>query len=298
MDKFKLKFKLDLSGKLNRKKDEKCAPGIDYKNGSCFTIEQLKKMSSKINLFEKKNIININNDKKNLLKQLNKYFGNKYKCPDQKCWIATDIIKDLNDIEISQFTFRPDGPAKGYEWLSTLDINKVLKQYENIYLEFISYGAVPSDFEHIGMSRGEINDEDNRLPMMREKYRFENLEKINKSKFGLVINLDTSGKSGSHWVALYVDLQKGNIFFSDSVGNEPNKYVKAYINRIANFLKNKNINPNIKINKTRHQTKNSECGVYSINFILRLLKGESFEEIAGNKLDDDLVNLCRDIYFT
>jgi hypothetical protein len=298
MNKFKLKFKLDLSGELNKKKDEKCAPGISYKNGSCFSLEQLKKMSSKINNSEKKNIIDINDDKKNLLKQLNKYFGNKYRCPDQKCWIATDIIKDLNDVQISQFTFRPDGPSKGYEWLSTLDINKVLKQYENIYSDFISYGAVPSDFELIGMSKDEINDENNRLPMMREKFKFENLYKINKSKFGLVINLDTSGKPGSHWVALYVDLNKGNIFFSDSVGQQPNKYIKNYMNRIANYLIKKNITPNIKINKTRHQNKNSECGVYSINFILRLLKGETFEEISGNKLDDDLVNLCRDIYFT
>ena len=295
---FSNKFKLDLGKKINKKIDEKCAPGIDFKEGSCFTVDQLKKMSLKINNFENKNIISIEDNKKNLLKQLNKYFDNKYRCGDQKCWIATDIIKDLNDDEISLYTFRPDGPSKGYEWLSTTDINRVLKQYENIYEEFISYGAVPSDFEHIGMSRSEIKDEGNRLFMMKEEFRFENLDKINKSKFGVVVNLDTSGKSGSHWVALYVDLKKGDIFFSDSVGNAPNKYIKAYIERISKFLSNKGITPNIKINKTRHQTKNSECGVYSINFILRLLKGETFEEISNNKLDDDLVNLCRDIYFT
>jgi hypothetical protein len=298
MDKFKIKFKLDIKDKLNKKTDEKCAPGKDFKEGSCFTIEQLKKMSLKINSLEKKEIIKISDTKKPMLKQLNIYFSNKYKCPDQKCWIATDIINDLNDIEIKQLTFRPNGPSKGYEWLSTSDINKVLKQYETIYPEFISYGAVPSDFEHIGMGRGEIKDENNRIPLMRERYRFENLNKIKKSKFGLVVNLDTSGKPGSHWVALFVDLSKGDIFFSDSVGYPPNKYIKAYMNRIAEFLKKRGLEPNIKINKTKHQNKDSECGVYSINFILRLLKGESFEEISGNKLDDDLVNLCRDIYFT
>ena len=35
---------------------------------------------------------------------------------------------------------------------------------------------------------------------------------------------------------------------------------------------------NVEYNRNRHQFKNSECGVYSINFILRLLEGESFED--------------------
>ena len=298
MDKFKIKFQSKVQKELNKNRDEKCAPGREHKEGSCFNIDQLKLMGNKINDAEKKPQIKIVDNKREMLKQLNKYFGNKYKCQDQICWIATDIIDELNNKEIKDLTFRPEGPAKGYEWLSTTDINKVLGQYETLYPEFQSYGAVPSDFEHIGMSRSEINDESNRIPLMRNKYRFENLHKINKHKIGLVINLDTSGKPGSHWVALYVDLKKGDIFFSDSVGYPPNKYIKAYMERIAEHLRKKGLNPNIKINKTRHQNKDSECGVYSINFILRLLKGEPFDEVSSNKLDDDLVNLCRDIYFT
>ena len=50
-------------------------------------------------------------------------------------------------------------------------------------------------------------------------------------------------------------------------------------------------------NHNRHQYKNSECGVYSLNFILRLLNGESFKNITENGLLDDAVNLCRDKYF-
>jgi hypothetical protein len=54
---------------------------------------------------------------------------------------------------------------------------------------------------------------------------------------------------------------------------------------------------NIDYNKTRHQFKNSECGVYSVNFILRMLKGESFENICSNITSDDKVNECRKQYF-
>jgi hypothetical protein len=53
----------------------------------------------------------------------------------------------------------------------------------------------------------------------------------------------------------------------------------------------------IKYNKTRHQYKNSECGVYSVNFILRLLKGETFDHICNNITTDDAVNECRKKYY-
>jgi Ulp1 family protease len=54
----------------------------------------------------------------------------------------------------------------------------------------------------------------------------------------------------------------------------------------------------IQHNKIRHQQKGSECGVYSINFILRLLKGETFDEITNNITLDEEVNKCRKVYFT
>ena len=53
----------------------------------------------------------------------------------------------------------------------------------------------------------------------------------------------------------------------------------------------------ISYNKIRHQFKNSECGVYSVNFILRLLKGELFDNICSNITTDDQVNECRKVYF-
>ena len=53
----------------------------------------------------------------------------------------------------------------------------------------------------------------------------------------------------------------------------------------------------IDYNRNRHQYKNSECGVYSLNFILRLLNGHTFEEISKNKVLDDDINKCRDTYF-
>jgi hypothetical protein len=53
----------------------------------------------------------------------------------------------------------------------------------------------------------------------------------------------------------------------------------------------------IDYNKVRHQYDNSECGVYSINFILELLDGKSFKDITNNKTYDEEMNKNRKIYF-
>ena len=50
-------------------------------------------------------------------------------------------------------------------------------------------------------------------------------------------------------------------------------------------------------NQVRHQFNNSECGVYSMNFIIRLLHGETFEGITGNITKDTEMNACRQSYF-
>jgi hypothetical protein len=43
----------------------------------------------------------------------------------------------------------------------------------------------------------------------------------------------------------------------------------------------------IKVNKKRHQYKNTECGVYCIYFLTSFLEGKGFDEIVGNIINDD-----------
>ena len=53
----------------------------------------------------------------------------------------------------------------------------------------------------------------------------------------------------------------------------------------------------VEYNQNRHQYKNSECGVYSLNFIIKLLEGKSFDELTKIKISDDEINKQRDILF-
>lgn len=309
------------------KEDLKCAPHLKYVNGSCLELNDLIIIATAHNNINKDDEIKIKQCKKYLVKELDRKLSNI--CSNQICWIESliKLTKDKRNNELKQKletildeSFRPSGPSKGIDWLSTTDINEVIYQYHKVYPEFLFLGAVPYDFEElpvIGIS--DIN--------------FKTLEKEGKYKIGLVINLDEHYKSGSHWVALYVDLKQYQVYFFDSFAKVPRNRIKKFITKIVNYLyykkynkkinffkvmhyinelKNENkelynkyINKlqemlkkiDIRYNTIQHQFKDSECGVYSTNFILRLVKGESFDSITQNITKDDEINECRDVYF-
>jgi hypothetical protein len=289
--------------------DTKCAPGNKYVDGSCISKKHLIDMAEKWNSKNKNNIIKITQDKQELVNQFEEKLSDK--CSDQVCWLRLDFIKKLENEDLLDNTFRPYGPTGKYEWLSTTDIDNVINQYQTNYKEFLFLGAVPYDFDNLKFLG--IYDLD-----------FEELEKSGKYKIGMVINLDEHYKSGSHWVGLYTNLKENKIYFFDSVGKKPRKRIKKFINRITKYLYNKNFNEKLNINSLynklqqyagknniinnlskfdirynhiQHQFKDSECGVYSIHFITRLVEGESFDSIINNVIKDDVMNQFRKQYF-
>ena len=58
------------------------------------------------------------------------------------------------------------------------------------------------------------------------------------------MNLDEHYKKGSHWVALYADLSKYQVYYFDSVGKKPRKRIKKFINKIIKSRITYNINLN------------------------------------------------------
>jgi hypothetical protein len=266
---------------------EQCAPSKKYTNGSCLSLESLIKITEAYNnkIVPKKKESNIPMiyNKRYLVKELHNRL--KDVCNDQLCWIKQDFVKELNDTTINKNTFRPKGPANSLKWLNTFDINDVINQYCEIYKDFRFFGAVPIDFDkldYLGINKLDY-----------DKLCDEGIHKI-----GFVFNLDEHWQSGSHWVGMYANILTGEVYFFDSYGTPPENRIKILIDRIGNYYKNKtNKNPIIKSNNVRHQYKNSECGVYSTSFILRLLKDETFDNIIHNIVDDDTISKCRKVYF-
>ena len=69
------------------------------------------------------------------------------------------------------------------------------------------------------------------------------------------------------------------------------------MNRLKEQASKLNKKLEIKINKVRHQYKNSECGMYCIYFITSLLDGKTFENIVKNIIDDDTMNGKRNDFY-
>lgn len=276
--------------------DDRCAPSISFSNKSCIKLNILIDMvkayneehqNDQIKLYPNFETLNPSKYKRYLLKQVNIKLSDK--CTSQKCWTEQDFIENMKDKskeELIKYTFRPEGPEGKFEWLNTINIDEVMKQYEKKYNDFKFLGALPIDFNDLpflGIRNLNLND----------------LIKNNKTKIGVIFNLDRHDESGSHWVALYCDLLKGLIYFYDSYGIPPKKEIRSFMRKLYSVCENtinlKNIISDH--NKIRHQYENSECGVYSINFILRMLNGDSFEKICNDKTPDNVINKMRNIYF-
>ena len=67
----------------------------------------------------------------------------------------------------------------------------------------------------------------------------------------------------------------------------PNPEVVVLMKRLENQAKELGHSAVIKVNKRRHQYKNTECGVYCIYFLTSFLEGRAFEDIVGNIINDD-----------
>lgn len=277
---------------------ERCAPGKRYESGTCFSLEQLVKISHAYNQQLLQNSlkgktsdltkIKIKYDKSYLLKELKKRF--QPACGDnQVCWTKQPLVKALRDVDISNYTFRPEGPQGRFEWLSTTHIEDVMHQYEKLHPEFTFLGAVPMDFDE--------------LPILGiSTLNFKELESNGIRRIGVVINTDEHWKPGQHWVAAYVDLKQGQMYYFDSTGRIPDDRVTSFITRAAKHClgksKFKNLEDlDIKHNTTVHQKGGSECGVYTLYFLTRMLTGESFNSILKKEISDEVVNQLRKQYF-
>lgn len=195
----------------------------------------------------------------------------------------------------------PDGQ---YAWLSTTHITEVLTQYEKVYNNFYFLGAVPINFMEIYNAGNRDGVEFIGFP---STYINQLLDRGIK-KFGLVINASESTEVGTHWASCYADITKGLVCFFDSASGEslngnlikdhtPDIRIMNMLNIFKNCFEDRGITTKIKINQVRHQYKYTECGVYSITFIIRMLNGESYENIINNPINDTDINKYRSLYF-
>jgi len=272
----------------------RCSPENNNHKYTCYSNKDLVKLKEMWNSRHPDNPITTNNSK-TIWNTLKNYYLNI--CNKESCWIRqmtknTKLEKDLLD------SFAPQSPAiwkkNPNEWLSSLDILKVMGQYEKKYKCFDFLGPSPINYD-THLLDGEC--------VWEELCHFNLQDHINKgkTKIGVIFNLDPHYKGGSHWVSLFINVKKGKIFYFDSAGPTIPKQIKKFVDTIIEQGHNLSSPINFEFDENypvEHQYGDTECGVYSLFFVVHMLE----DKITGHYLkthilEDKYMQKFRNIYF-
>lgn len=164
------------------------------------------------------------------------------------------IIKPMNFNEYSS----------QIKWLSSYDIEQIMSPYENVYLDFVFIGAIPSDYYDVTQTCVD----------------FDTLTNNNKNQLGIIFNLDVCKGHGTHWTALYINIKKAEIYFCDSSGLPPIENIKIFINTFQKYYTNKyQTAVNYEYNKTPIKCEND---IYSCQVIIKKLINNENELLRTN----------------
>ena len=246
---------------------------------TCFDYQDLLAIAKAYNTYytqhkEKVDLISIDPlpSKKELWKIISKKLNKS--CKKETCWIEQNFIKYIpNNLrsKIQSLTFKPKAPKTKYAWLSTQDINDILYQYQHLYYNnFIFLGALPCDIHRVSVI--DFSQIKRQTPFV-----------------GVVFNTDRFTKPGKHWVCIFIDNTSKSIDYFDSLGKQPNKFIREFFRFFNDY--------NVHYNTTVHQKNNSNCGVYCCFFIIERLKGKTMTDINATIIPDKIMTDYRTTLF-
>ena len=211
--------------------------------------------------------INLKQNKTKLFKDLRK----KYSCTvDGDACLLEELGLERDKI------LKPRQPDGAYAWLSTIDLENVMEQYERKYRSFLFMGVVPIDFHYLYPAISNLR-----------------LNKTKQNKIGIIFNTDPSYKSGQHWISMFIDKRNKTICFFDSVGDTPPDQIQHLIDNLK-----KQGDYKVIVNTIEHQKGNNACGIYSLYFIIERLKGRSCNNIFKDVIHDKEMNRKRKDFFS
>jgi hypothetical protein len=241
-------------------------------------------------MFDEKTIQNLRNvynkehpnespiSSKDAWNQLKARFHKKCKQGKSECIIANMLSKPK----------APDSwMSSPTEWLSSKDIENVEKEFMKLIPTYKFLGCIPIDFDLKSESGKCLVDT---LCSLKIK----DLYAEGFTRFGIVFNTDVHDGPGQHWFALYCDirpeLEYARITYFDSYASKPEPEIKVLMKRWKEEWGQK---MNTTYNTTRHQYKDSECGMYCLYFHYCCLNEISMNE----KIPDDVINEFRKLLF-
>jgi len=276
-------------------KKENCSPkpNNELNSFSCYTDDSLYKLRDKWNMRHPKDKI-ISNDPKIIHHRLKSYLYSV--CKKESCWIKQE--NHFGDVKEEVHSFAPKSPnswkQNPNEWLSSVEINKVMKQYEKAYKCFEFIGPTPIDFDKRKLYGECVWDE-------LCNFSLEQQIKSGKTKIGIIFNTDPHNMPGQHWISMFINIKRKQIFFFDSTGDKAPKEILELVKKLKK--QGLSLHPPIKFKfdssqGIEHQEGNTECGIYSLYFIVHMLEDKfTTEYIKTHLIKDKYVNKFRKIYF-
>ena len=220
-------------------------------------------------------------------------------CKNELCWLKmVDNHEKKHTITKNNFaTLQPKNwRTNEKEWLSNYDISRVLKQYKETYSDFTFIEPSPIDFD----------TKDGDKCVTEEICKLNLQDYLNKGikKIAIPLNLDKHTGKGFHWVTLYIDLKKKFVYYFDSANNKIPIEVEKLVKRLKEQINLKELNNQ----SVQHQKGNTECGMYSLFFIITMLTGKTdfsdnmtvaqkLQLFRQKKIPDKYVEKYRNIYF-
>ena len=272
----------------------RCSPK-EHKNGfSCLEDDTIYKLRDLWNARHPDSIIDTNNSHEIWIKLKHNLSD---VCNKESCWLKQKFVKGKLNKELKT-SFAPlvpqDWKKDPDEWLSSMDILNVMKQYEQAYKCFEFIGPTPIDFDKKKMHGECVWDE-------MCNFSVANQIKNKKFKIGIIFNTDPHDKPGAHWHSMFINIKKGTIFFFDSAGSKAPKRIMTFVNRIIKqgaSLDSKIVFKFDQNYPVEHQYGYSTCGIYALYFIVHLLEDKHTEEyFKTHIITDEYVNQFRSIYF-
>ena len=228
-----------------------------------------------------------------LLKRLAEHL--KIPATNQRSILNALPLADDQKKELAQKWLRPPIPESWKSdpdmWLDSINIRDVMKQYEEARPDFKFLGPFPIDF-----AAADPNSKGKKECLIDEMCDLNLKEEAAKGKkhIGIIYNLDPHYKNGSHWVAGYINIPKKQCYYFDSYGMKPPRQIYKFMQWLT--LQE----PGLQLgwNGREFQKSDSECGMYTMYFLDRMMNGEPYLKFCRRAPPDRFMLDLRDWMFS
>ena len=173
---------------------------------------------------------------------------------------------------------------------------------ETLVSFFVKFCSLLNDFKFLGVHPIDFSapnpyESSNTLKCLVPHMCNVSVKQLRKSgikSVGVVFNLDPHTKSGSHWVSCFIDTVKCWVYYFDSYGIKPPHLIHLFM---KSLLRDE---PRMRLgyNARRFQFGGSECGMYSIYFLVCMLEGANFKEFVHRPVPDNVMIKLRKWFFS